>query len=205
MKSTELVTVGISIIALVVSIMAVTLQYVHKDNTQFKITKTELVSHQPQKERDRSFAIVLNISVFNMGNRPVALDSLTLSLDGEINADSDYVDVEESSNRVGEGLLIPPMTSVTYNKLEFHPVVIKAGDIYSKEVVFNLFHYEIGRKYITARGELKLTGIFYNAKGSNIEVTVPVAQVDIMAVRNEDSSAKIDFDASEGLLHKVKF
>ncbi len=147
MTPTEIITACISTFALVASIVAIAMQYGHRDNVQFKVTKTELVSHQPENELDRSFAIVLNISIFNMGNAPIVLDTLSLSLDGKIKASSDEDDVQPPSKRVGEVVLIPPMSPEAYNKLSFSPAVVAPGAIHSKEVVFNLFHFDLPINY----------------------------------------------------------
>lgn len=205
MTSTEIVTICISTIALIASIVAIALQYGHRDNIQFKITKTELVSPQPKTERDRSFAVVLNLSVFNMGNGPIALDTLSLSLDGKINASSDEAESQKPSSRHGNSILIPPISPEAYDELAFRPVVVSPSDIHTKEVVFNLFHYEGGQKYITAKGDLKLHGIFYNAKGNHVDVTVPVAEIDIRVIRGKEPSYNISFYANEDTLHKIEF
>jgi hypothetical protein len=205
MTPTEIITICISTIALVVSFVAIVLQYRHRDNVQFKITKTELVSLQPKNEQDRSFAVVLNLSVFNMGNGPVAIDTLSLSLDGKIQAASDEGATLKPSNRRGDNILIPPLSPEAYSELAFRPVVVSPSAIHTKELVFNLFYYEEGKKYITAKGELKLHGIFYNAKGSHIEVNVPIAEINIKGVRDEEPSYTINFHANEHALHKVEF
>lgn len=49
MRPTEIITVCISTFALVASIVAIAMQYGHRENVQFKVTKTEFVSHITEK------------------------------------------------------------------------------------------------------------------------------------------------------------
>src|SRR5262245_39090670 len=76
----QIVSISISIIALITSILSIALQYSVRDDLKFKITEPGLVSLEPAGENPRTAVIAFDLIVYNLGNRAVALEQLSVGL-----------------------------------------------------------------------------------------------------------------------------
>ena len=177
MTATEIITISISIIAFVVSIVSIALQYSVRDDLRFKVTDVRFVSLEPIGANPRTAAIAFSFSVYNLGNRPVALEHLSLGV-----ITGNYADLEKSPPTSCEGSIgqiLVPISRSTYDQLGVPHSVIQKEGIFSDELVFDLFYFERVTENSAVEGLLCLSARFSNSKGKVKKVLLPVGIVGV--------------------------
>ncbi|MBO4224720.1 hypothetical protein [Bradyrhizobium neotropicale] len=197
MRATEVISISISVIALVLSILSVALQYSVRDDLKFKITEPSFVSLKPASPNPRTAAITFNLIVYNLGNRSAALEQLSLGLDA-----GKYEEYEKSpptSCKQRPDRILVPITRSDYTQLGIASIVISKETIFTDQFVFDLFFYEREELKLEAEGLLCLAVGFSNSRGENKQVSAPVGIIKVDLERPDQMNINFSTDQFKGL------
>jgi len=190
MSFNEIVTLAISIIALVVSISALSLQYSVRNDLKFRISNISLNSLQPSGGAPRTFTITLNLSIFNLGNRSISMQLASLRvLDGKF----DDLKSRPPSTCEEGGQYITPIERANYNQMFIPATVVGAQEVFSEELVFDLFYHQQDAKAVSIEGVACLSLEFTDSSGSVTSHSLPIAILKVDLMRPD--KMLIDFDS----------
>ena len=179
MSATEIVSLFISVTALILSMLSLMLLYSVRDDLKFKITEPQFVSLEPINENPRTVAISFNAVIYNLGNRSAALEHLSLGL---IKGSYSPTACEASFDS-----LVVPIAKSTYAQLTVQSVIIQKESIYSEEFVFDLFFFNRKADIVEAEGLLCLKAGFSNSRGEEKSISVPIAIIKIRLERSDQN------------------
>ncbi|MGA4606691.1 hypothetical protein [Pseudoalteromonas maricaloris] len=185
MTATEIITVIVSTSALIVSILAIALQYSGRDDLKVKVADVSFVSLDAKNGEPRTGAIALKFVAYNMGNRNVAIENIALKLVNE-----NYEELEKSKGLVcgfDQDTYIPPISKQTYGQLTIPPQVVTKESIYVEELVFDLFFFEKDKSKVHTEGMLCVNAVFSNSKAESINFSKPVGIVSMSLDRDKDN------------------
>jgi hypothetical protein len=198
MRATEIISISIAVIALIVSILSISLQYSVRDDLKFKITAPELVSLKPVNENPRTFVISFSLLVYNLGNRAAALEHLSLGL-----VKGNYEEHEKnpptSCKEEQFGQILVPINRSTYSQGKVASVVIPKETIFTEEFVFDFFFHERAAPAVTAEGLVCLAASFSNSQGDDKRVSAPIAIIKVDLLRPDKIIANFRTDQFQQL------
>jgi hypothetical protein len=198
MTSNEIITIVISTIALIVSILAISLQYSVREDVRVKATEVELVSLAPTEIQPRTASVVFNLTVYNLGNRPVALERVALTFHTQ-DFDALQMQTNAECNSTNKSYLVP-ISRTTHSQLAVTPALISADGLYSEEFVFDLFHFQSQKDNVKAEGFVCIELTLSTAKGTERKLREPIAILDVEIARPDTISIKFETDKFQKLV-----
>lgn len=188
MTPNEIITIAISTVALVVSIVAIALQYSVREDVRIKATQVQLVSLDRTETRPLTASVAFNLTVYNLGNKPVALERVALAL----NAQDFDVAKQGSAECTSVQAYLVPISRATHSQLAVSPVLISADGLYSEEFVFDLFYFDAKSENVGAKGLVCLELTLSTAKGTERTLREPIAALDVSIARPDALTMKFE-------------
>jgi hypothetical protein len=189
MNVQEIISLSISTIALIISIVSIAYQYQIRVNLKYRINEVSFFSLEPQAGEMKTAALGVSISLYNLGNRPVAIESISMSID-----EGDFAVLSKNPPRTCNliGTLLVPISRASYSQLSVEPFVVSKEDIATRELIFDMFHFNKSKSLaLSGLACLHIKGS--DANGNLSAVSVPVALVAVSIDRPKDK-IQVDFN-----------
>lgn len=202
MEAKDVLSLCIATVALIVSLVSIVLQYTVTVDAQFKVTSASFVSLHSQDAKKRQSAAVLNLALYNIGNRPFALDSLELYVE-----DGNFQSLISSPPNEchGKGKFLQPISKATFSRISVPPDVIPKESIHSSEYVFSLFGADEDKLPAKIEGILCLRVVASDFRGRTAiwDKPIGVMSVEIVDVNNLVVNWRMDLYGREGKLEQL--